>query len=500
MSLRLHSSGTLSEGTHVFRSSTAVVAAVVGLATTAALVTPADAVVTDLRAPVSLLDTTYGPGYSPGLTADSGDDSYYPDHGDPGVDVLTNDLNLRWDARKLTGTATLHLRATRTAGIIHLDLSQAMDVSSVTVGGLDSAYTHDGNDLAVTAPVTEDQTYDVVVSYSGTPGTWASPSSRADLPRVGWHTETDGSAWTMSQPFGSATWFPTNEMVADKAMYTVHLNVADKWVGISNGTMSRTHVGTRTLTQFTNAHPMPAYLLTVAIGDYRKTTQTGPHGLPMTYWYPAGRSSLVDPLKSLPTTMSWLERQLGTYPFESVGVVLTPGSSASIGSSTMMPFGTGNYRYGNRDVREQLVRQLVQAWYGGTVSPNDWRDLWMNQGMTTYLEARYSTAMGWKPWQHWSREFNRNDAYWREVYGPPGAYAHGQFAQRNVDYCSARMLLRLRGILGTTAFDKAVRDWPQTHLDSTRNRGGYVSWLEGQTGKELSKFFDTELNDAKPTL
>ena len=486
----------------MLRRPLAVLAALTALATTAAVAAPASAVLPDHRAPVSLLSSTFGPGYSPGLTADSTADSVYGEHGDPGVDVLTYNLDLRYasSSRTLSGTALLHLRATRTAAQIHLDLAHAMSVSSVKVGALDAASTHDGNDLVITSPVSQDQTYDVAITYSGKPGTLRSPSSRVDLPRVGWHTEANGWVWTVQEPYGASTWYPANELVADKAIYSVQLNVPDKWVGISNGTMTRAHVGTRTITRFTNAHPMPAYLTTVAIGDYRKTTQTGPHGLPMTYWYPAGRSELTQPLKSLPTAMTWLEGKLGPYPFERVGVVLTPGSIAAAGTPTMITFGANNFGYGNRDVREQLVHQLIHAWYGGTVTPSDWRDLWMNEGMATYLQARYSTHMGWKPWQHWSREFNRNDPYWREIYGPPGAYFRTQFNQRNVSYCSARMLLRLRNIIGATRFDRAMRTWPQTHLDSSRNRTGYVSWLEGKTGKELSKFFATELNDAKPTL
>ena len=45
-------------------------------------------------------------------------------------------------------------------------------------------------------------------------------------------------------------------------------------------------------------------------------------------------------------------------------------------------------------------------------------------------------------------------------------------------------------MLGAGTFDRLVRRWPQTHLNGTANRATYVAWVEAQTGRELSGFFD----------
>jgi aminopeptidase N len=55
------------------------------------------------------------------------------------------------------------------------------------------------------------------------------------------------------------------------------------------------------------------------------------------------------------------------------------------------------------------------------------------------------------------------------------------------------MLTRLRGKIGATAFNSALRAWPQEHLDENGKRSEYVNWLEERTGMELSSFFDTWL-------
>ena len=36
-----------------------------------------------------------------------------------------------------------------------------------------------------------------------------------------------------------------------------------------------------------------------------------------------------------------------------------------------------------------LVHEITHQWYGDLVSPTDWKDVWMNEGMTMYLQGQY---------------------------------------------------------------------------------------------------------------
>lgn len=480
-------------------------AVVVALAGSATLAAPASGVSVPDTVVAPQAASSYGPGYSPAVTQS---DSVYPTHGEPLIDVLDYDLNLSWDPgnKTLQGVATLTLRAVQSADSFSLDLSHRLTATAVQAGVLNAGpltgvpFQADGNRLTVNQAIEAGKTYRLTVTYAGQPGPVKAPTDRVDMPNVGWHTTSDGGAWTMQEPFGAFTWYPVNDMPADKAMYTLRVDVPDTMVGISNGTMTRSHVGNRVITKFTNAHPMPSYLVTLAIGPYRKYTQTGPGGLPMTYWFPKGRSDLLAPMKQLPGVMTWLERKLGPYPFNRVGVVITPGSSSAMETPTMITLGQQNYRYGNRDVVETLMHELTHAWYGDTVTPTDWSDLWMNEGMAMFLESQYSVARGWKPWTYWRRLFYRNDSYWREIYGPPGAYNPARFAEVNVYYSTARMLDKLRRQVGNKTFYGLVKAWPQSHLDKSTNRSTYISWVHRKTGRNFDAFFRTELDDMKPTL
>lgn len=426
------------------------------------------------------------------------EDLYYPDKGDPTVDALHYDLDLTWlrRSRELRGVASIRLRTTRADDGLTLDLSRRLGVEDVLVDGAPTGFSHRGDHLHIARPVGGGERHDLRITYRGTPGTSAGPASRRDIARVGMRVTDDGRLWTMQQPFGAFTWYPVNDHPSDKALYDVRVSVPGRWVGVSNGQLaSRRTTGGRTVTRWTNRDPMPSYLVTLAVGPYRAHHQAGPRGLPLTYWVPRGRPELLRPLLRTPAALRWLERRLGRYPFDRFGIVLTPGGSA-METQTMVTFGERNFGLGRFHVRSVVVHELAHHWWGDTVTPAQWRDLWMSEGMASYLQARWDDAHSDRPETSWRwvvRDWTGSDQWYREVYGPPGSYKPTEFGSANVYWSVALMWDRLRRRLGDATFDRLVRGWPQSHRGNA-TRDQLVSWWEAQSGERLAPFFDRWLD------
>jgi aminopeptidase N len=77
--------------------------------------------------------------------------------------------------------------------------------------------------------------------------------------------------------------------------------------------------------------------------------------------------------------------------------------------------------------------------------------------------------------------------------GPPAAYDRGEFGEGNIYYGPALMWHELRERIGDDEFFRLVREWPTARDNRSTDRDDYWSWLEEQTGEELSAFFDAWL-------
>lgn len=416
------------------------------------------------------------------------EDSVYPDVGDPSVDALHYALDLSWDpsSRTLTGDERLLLRATASADHLQLDLAEAMEPSAVEVDGRPVGFVHRGKDLVVQTDVVADRDYTLTLDYSGTPTPVPAPSTRRDTPHLGLTVDPDGGLWTMQEPYGAFTWYAVNDQPSDKALYDVSVDAPAPMVGVSNGTLTkRSTTDGRTRTSWHLDEPAASYLVTLAVGPYQETTARSSGGVAISYWTSTDDSELLRNLQQAPALLDWLEQRLGPYPFDSLGFVLVDGTSG-METQTMITLG----RDPSDSDPEVLVHEMAHQWYGDAVTPSDWRDVWMNEGMATYLQGAWQD-------EDWQLPAGDSLSTWvgaekrsRRTAGPPGAYRADHFAELNVYYGPALMWDRLRKSIGDEVFWKLVRDWPAAREERSTGREDYLGWIEQQTGRDLSSFFD----------
>ena len=416
-------------------------------------------------------------------------DPYYPGQGDPSVDALHYGLRLSWDdaAERLTGTATIRFRAPRDENAIRLDLSRHLSVRSVRLDGVVTPADHPGDrlDLA-TGSLARGSRHTLVVRYAGRPRPTDAPVTRSDFSTIGWTTQPSGQVWTMQEPWGAFTWYPVNDHPSDKAYYDLTVSTKRAWRAVANGALRRNTVaGGRRTMRWHLASPAASYLVTIAIGPYRRYHDRGPHGLPVTYWVrPTDRNALPT-LRRTPRMLRWLEHRLGRYPFDRAGAVVVPSASA-METQTLVTMGNQvATRYYGRD---DLLHELAHQWYGDTVTPDNWPDLWLNEGFAMYLQIRWEVARGERSMRSWRHYLERTDQQWRDDYGPPGRYDRHSWGSINVYYCTALMLDRLRSKIGPADFRRLLRGWPQQHRFGDVDRHDWVAWLDRVTGRDLGHF------------
>jgi aminopeptidase N len=228
--------------------------------------------------------------------------------------------------------------------------------------------------------------------------------------------------------------------------------------------------------------------VTVAIGDFTMTKDRSSSGVPITYWTPADKPQLIARMRKAPAELDWLEDRLGPYPFDTLGFLVVDSKS---GMETQTMITLGDTRYATSP--EVLVHEMAHHWYGDEVTPVDWRDVWMNEGMATYLQGVWQSEDEGRPLEERMDYWATFDTKLREDAGPPGFFHEDSFGAGNVYYIPAVMWDELRKRLGDDLFWKLVRAWPASQEDGSANYQEITTWWSEQSGEDLTDFFNAWL-------
>ena len=415
-------------------------------------------------------------------------DPLYPRHGNPGLDVLHYGLDLSWADRALSGTATLRIRPTADAGTIRLDFKPyALD--GVTVDGSAVQSVVEAEKLIVPAVLERDKPVTLTVRYHGEPSTTPMPSHRNDTEPLGLTVTDDGGAWTMQEPFGAFTWYPANDQPSDEALYDIAVTVPPGWTAIAGGTPAGQ---SGTTFRYRSTDPVAAYLQTLAIGRYRKVTGTGPHGLPLTYWYrPGVDEKLLPSLRKSPAYLSFLEQRFGPYPFPTGGIVLVDSAS---GMETQQMITMGGRISTVANFEEDLLHEYAHQWFGDSVTPATWTDLWLNEGWAMYAQYLYDQSVRKYSDALLESYLRERDTTLRARLGPPAHPRAANFAESNVYICPAAMLKELNDALGDRRFFALATAWVQTQRNTQQTRASFTAFVNRHTGQNFTGLLNAWLD------
>jgi aminopeptidase N len=410
-------------------------------------------------------------------------DHHTPGAGSTGIDVQHYGLDLAWDpaAERLSGTTTVTLRAEHDLDLIGLDLASNLEVTDVEVDGEPATFEHGANELVVQPPepLSLDDEVDVAITYAGDPAPAAAEPSLGD---IGW-LGNDEVAFVASQPYGASTWFPANDHPSDKATYDLTFEVPSGLAAASNGVLvANDDDGSTATWQWAVEQPMATYLATVAIGELDLVEAEGPDGLPLISFFPADEPELAEQFDDMGLMVSTLEQLFGPYPFDSFGAIVVPDEVGFALETQNRPI------YGTDVLSEDFrVHELAHQWFGDSVTPEAWEDLWLNEGFATYAE--------WL-WRERTEDGFDIDAEAASVADDPET-ADGPIFDPGVDdlfsfavyYRGAATLHALRRELGDEAFFALVREWVADNEGGNVSTEDFIALAEQHAGRDLGPFF-----------
>ncbi|MFP5283161.1 MAG: M1 family metallopeptidase [Actinomycetes bacterium] len=327
-------------------------------------------------------------GAGPVAGAQTSGDSLFPNQGNGGYDAASYQVSIAYaTSGRIEATTTMRAYAPRRLSEFSLDL-EGLTVRSVRVDGRAAAWTRRDAKLVITPVRPVRGRFTTRIAYDGVPQRHTDPDGSPE----GW-IATDDGATALNQPVGAMTWFPVNNTIQDKASFTTVVSVpADREVAGNGELVSRSRAGQTTTWTWRLREPVSPYLTLVSIGDYavyRSTLRsvTG-RQIPVWVFIQEGLGSLEEERALLGRVSRFQEGLYGPYPFTSNGMAVHELDVGYALETATRPFYPGRVR------EATLVHENAHQWYGNTVTPCDWGDIWLNEGFATYAEWQWSGATG----------------------------------------------------------------------------------------------------------
>lgn len=423
-------------------------------------------------------------------------DRLFPYLGNPGYDVASYDLSFTYpgsNSKPLAAVTTIDAWTTTELDRINLDFAHG-DVQSVEVDGRPAAFSSAGEDLVVTpdGPLPRGSWMRITVRHTSDPVS-------ADDRDGGWVRTADGLAMANQADVAHLV-FPCNDHPSDKAMFTIRVTAPEGYTAVANGLPTDVDRAGRTTTwTYRTQHPMATELAQVSIGRSTVLHREGPHGLPVRDVVPTQDRAALEPwLKKTPDQIAWLEDRVGPYPFETYGILMANADTGfELETQTLSLFEKDLFTepaYPTWYVESIMVHELAHQWFGDSVSPRTWSDVWLNEGHATWYEALYAEARAGRTLEARMKAAYGASDRWRDAGGPPAAPKVPKPGQKigifrpNVYDGAALVLYALRQEIGRKSFETLERAWVQEHRDGTATTADFVRLASEISGRDLGGF------------
>jgi aminopeptidase N len=142
---------------------------------------------------------------------------------------------------------------------------------------------------------------------------------------------------------------------------------------------------------FERPQPVPAYLIAIAIGDLAFKAIDGQVGV---WAEPEMLDAAAAEFSETPQMIAANEALYGPYRWERYDMLVLPPSFPFGGmENPRLTFLTPTVIAGDKSLTNVIAHELAHSWSGNLVTNSNWRDSWLNEGVTSYVENRVVEAL-----------------------------------------------------------------------------------------------------------
>ncbi|BFI94722.1 MAG: M1 family metallopeptidase [Rhodanobacter sp.] len=328
------------------------------------------------------------------LAAHANDPDSYAQPDQVVVTHLDLDLKIDFPHRQLDGVATLKLDwknpkapalvlDTRALTIAAVDAVDADGKTHALKYALAPADKTLGSKLTIDAPRHPAQ---VRIAYVTSPDAtglqWLPPAQTADKKQP--------FMFSQSESIHARSWVPLQDSPAIRFTYDAHVS-APKNIRVVMSALNDAKHPLDGDFRFDQPHPIPSYLLAIAAGDIA-VKETGPRSA--VYAEPSVVDKAAREFADTEKMIETAESLYGPYRWGRYDLLVLPPSFPYGGMENPdMTFATPTIIVGDKSLVSVISHELAHSWSGNLVTAASWRDIWLNEGFTTYVQGRITEAL-----------------------------------------------------------------------------------------------------------
>jgi leukotriene A-4 hydrolase/aminopeptidase len=313
------------------------------------------------------------------------------------------DLEVLFNRKTLKGTSTLAIeQAQAGANTLKLDTRDLKilkaEASTDGTNFASAQFELGAADKILGAPLTiqlPPQATKVRIEYETSPNAsgvqWLEPAQTAGKKHP--------YVFTQSEAIHARSWIPLQDSPGVRVTYTARIRTPKEMRAVMSAAVDNLNPETNAPTpgdyRFKMPQPIPPYLIALAAGDIAFKPLGERTGV---YTEPAMMEKAAHELEDTEKMVVATEKLYGPYRWGRYDILVLPPSFPIGGmENPRLTFATPTILAGDKSLVSLIAHELAHSWSGNLVTNATWRDFWLNEGFTTYLERRIVEAIYGRP-------------------------------------------------------------------------------------------------------